>query len=377
MRIFIATGIFHPEPGGPATYLYHLLPELQARGHDVTVLTFGDDPTDDYPYPVVRISRRQSYPARQLAYWRAARRLWPGHDVAFVHSFNIPLPANIRPAVGKVVGDPAWERATNKGWVEPGLDIDTFQRRRYGPLVEANKLQRARVARRWDHIIVPSAHRKRMVVGWGVPPERITVVYNALPGERSAPTETAAEARRRLGLPDGPLLFTAARLMPLKGIDHTLRALADLPDVRLVVAGEGPARAELEALTAELGLSDRVRFEGFVERDRLPLYFRAADYTLLYSGGEGLSHTLIESLALGTPVIARDAGGNPEVVQHGMNGLLVPYVDPAALVRTLHEAFEPGRRAALAANTSAGLERFDWAHLVEQTIDVLRAAARR
>src|SRR5690606_28848220 len=129
----------------------------------------------------------------------------------------------------------------------------------------------------------------------------LTVVYNALPGERSAPTETAAEARRRLGLPDGPLLFTAARLMPLKGIDHTLRALADLPDVRLVVAGEGPARAELEALTAELGLSDRVRFEGFVERDRLPLYFRAADYTLLYSGGEGLSHTLIESLALGTP----------------------------------------------------------------------------
>src|SRR5690606_26198685 len=105
--------------------------------------------------------------------------------------------------------------------------------------------------------------------------------------------------------------------------------------------------------------------------------FRAADYTLLYSGGEGLSHTLIESLALGTPVIASDAGGNPEVVQHGMNGLLVPYVDPAALVRTLHEAFEPGRRAALAANTSAGLERFDWAHLVEQTIDVLRAAARR
>ena len=147
--------------------------------------------------------------------------------------------------------------------------------------------------------------------------------------------------------------------------------------MRLVVAGEGPARAELEALTAELGLSDRVRFEGFVERDRLPLYFRAADYTLLYSGGEGLSHTLIESLALGTPVIASDAGGNPEVVQHGMNGLLVPYVDPAALVRTLHEAFEPGRRAALAANTSAGLERFDWAHLVEQTIDVLRAAARR
>ena len=376
MRIFIATGIFHPEPGGPATYLHHILPEFQARGHDVTVLTFGDAPVDDYPFPVTRISRRQNYLARQLAYWRAARRLWPGHDIAFAHSFNIPLPAGIKPVVGKVVGDPAWERATNKGWAPPDTDIDTFQTRQYGLLVEANKRQRAAVARRWDHVLVPSQHRKRLVAGWGVPPERISVVYNALPGERPDCPESQDEARRVLGLPDGPLLLTAARLMPLKGIDHSLRALAEHPDARLVIAGEGEERANLEALAAVLGLGDRVRFEGFVPRERLPLYFRAADYTLLYSGGEGLSHTLIESLSLGTPVIASDAGGNPEVVQHGVNGLLVPYVDADALARAIREAFEPGRRAALAANAGAGLERFDWKRMVDQTLYVLRAAAR-
>ena len=75
----------------------------------------------------------------------------------------------------------------------------------------------------------------------GVPPERISVVYNALPGERPDCPESQGEARRVLGLPDGPLLLTAARLMPLKGIDHSLRALAEHPDARLVIAGDASA----------------------------------------------------------------------------------------------------------------------------------------
>ena len=78
MRLFIATGIFHPESGGPATYLHHLLPEVVARGHQVTLLTFGDAPSADYPYTVIRISRQQSYPVRQWKYYQAAQRLWPG-----------------------------------------------------------------------------------------------------------------------------------------------------------------------------------------------------------------------------------------------------------------------------------------------------------
>jgi starch synthase len=72
-------------------------------------------------------------------------------------------------------------------------------------------------------------------------------------------------------------------------------------------------------------------------------------------------------------VIASDKGGNPEVVQHGVNGLLVPYVDVEALAATLGEAFQPGRRAALAANHNVGMERFDFAMLVEQTAATLAA----
>lgn len=375
MRILIATGIFHPESGGPATYLYHILSEIQARGHEVTVLTFGDAPGADYPYPVVRISRKQSYFLRQLNYWKAARRLWPGHDVAFVHSLNIPLPGFISPRVMKIVGDSAWERATNKGWVAADTDIDTFQVHKYGLQVEINKRQRSAAAKKADHIIVPSDHRKNMVAKWIGHTESITVVYNALSSGNFDLVETAHDARRLLNLPDGPLLLTVARITPLKGIDYCLHALREVPGVRLVLAGDGPAREDLERLCVSLGLENRVTFLGKIQHEDIPLYFRAADYTLLYSGGEGLSHVLLESLRTGTPAIASDKGGNPEVIFHGINGLLVPYDNADALTLALREAFEPGRRDALAANTAYRFDRFDWDTMVNQTIEVLERTA--
>lgn len=372
MRIFIASGIFHPESGGPATYLYHLLPDLIARGHHVSALTFGDAPAHDYSYPLTRISRHQNYVARQMAYRKAARRLWPDHDLAYVHSLGLPLPIEVRPRVGKIVGDKAWERAINKGWISPTTDIDVFQQQRQPPLAEAEKWRRARDARQFDRVIVPSLYLERMVVGWGVNADRVSVVYNAFQAV-SPPSETRDEARAAFDLPSGPLLLTVARLVPWKGVDHTLEALAALPEIRLVVAGDGPDRPRLEALSRDLGMADRVRFLGQVARARTPLLFRAADYTLLYSDYEGLPHVLLESLQIGTPVIASSKGGNPEVVQDGVNGLLAPYASVTALIHTFNHAFKPGTRETLAANSRVNLDRFAWDRMVEDTLAVLKS----
>src|SRR5690606_13991442 len=101
------------------------------------------------------------------------------------------------------------------------------------------------------------------------------------------------------------------------------------------------------------------------------------DYVALYSGYEGLSHTLLESLRVGTPVIASEKGGNPEVVQHGVNGLLVPYVNVEALASALEDAFRPGMRDSLAAQSAAGMERFDFERMVTATAAALEAAVKR
>lgn len=373
MRIFIASGIFHPEPGGPATYLYRLLPELVARGHAVRVLTFGDGPTAGYPYPLRRIPRR-ALPLRWAQYARAARQEMRRADEVFLNSLGLPLLGGRGvPRVLKVVGDLAWERAVNKGWIAPTEDVDAFQHGRYPWRVRLLQAQRAREVRRADRVIVPSRYLRDMVIGWGAPPERVHVIYNALPPDSQTAALSQAEARAALGLGAEPLLLTVARLVPWKGIDHLIRALPAVPEARLLVAGEGPDEARLRALAAAEGMSARVTFLGRVARERLALTFRAADYTVLYSGYEGLSHVLLESLQAGTPLIASDKGGNPEIVAHGRNGLLVPYPDAGALAEALRDAFSSETRARLAARTGDGLERFAWEALVAQTVALLEA----
>ena len=371
MRIFVASGIFHPEPGGPATYLYRLLPELQARGHTVRVLTFGDGPVTGYPYPLRRIPRR-ALPLRWADYARIAWGEMRQADVTFVNNLGLPLVGGAGvPRVLKVVGDLAWERAVNKGWIAPTEDIDAFQSRRYPWRVWLLQAQRAREVRRADRVIVPSRYLRDMVVGWGAPPERVQVIYNALPPNAMSASLSQSEARATLGVGPEPLLLTVARLVPWKGIDHLIRALPAVPEARLLVAGEGPDEARLRALAAAAAVSDRVTFLGAVPRERLALFFRAADYTVLYSGYEGLSHVLLESLAAGTPVIASDRGGNPELVAHGVNGLLVPYPQPDALAEALRQAFGGEMRAHLAAHTGDGLDRFAWETLIAQTVAAL------
>ncbi|MCZ7540351.1 MAG: glycosyltransferase family 4 protein [Anaerolineae bacterium] len=373
MRIFVASGIFHPEPGGPATYLHRLLPELQARGHAVRALTFGDGPAEGYPYPLRRILRR-ALPVRWADYARAAWGEMRHADLVFVNNLGLPLVSGGGvPCVLKVVGDLAWERAVNKGWIAPTEDIDAFQSGHYPWRVRLLQAQRAREVRRADRVIVPSRYLRDMVIGWGAPPERVQVIYNALPPDSQAVALSQAEARAALGLGAEPLLLTVARLVPWKGIDHLIRALPAVPEARLLVAGEGPDEARLRALAIADGMSARVTFLGRVARERLALYFRAADYTVLYSGYEGLSHVLLESLQAGTPVIASDKGGNPEIVAHGVNGLLVPYVSVDALTDALRGAFSSETRAQLAARTGDGLERFAWDALVAQTVALLEA----
>ncbi len=370
-KLFIAAGIFHPESGGPATYLYEILPHLQGLGWDIRAVTYGAGSVSNYPYPLTRVPRR-TLPLRIAHYGLVAYPLLRWADLVYVHTLDLPLLNHHAKRIVKIVGDQAWERAIRKNWIPPTEDIDDFQTRPYSGVVAAQKAARARQVQAMDAVIVPSQYLKHMVMGWGMDESKIHVIYNALP---PAPTNTLSQhdARAQLGLDESPLLLTAARLTHWKGINHLISALKQVPDIRLLVAGDGELQNDLTHQAESLGLSQRVTFLGKVSREKMPLYMKAADYLALYSGYEGLSHTLLESLRAGTPVIASDKGGNPEVVQHGVNGLLVPYVDVDALASTLQEAFQPGMREKLAANSAIGMERFDFSNMVQQTSDILRS----
>jgi len=369
-RLFVAAGIFHPQAGGPSTYLYELLPALQSLGWQPHVLTYGDErhAADAYPYPVQRVPRR-AWPLRLLDYAQQARPCLAQADLVYAHTIDLPLWGSRRaPRLIKIVGDQAWERCIRKGWIAPDSDIDHFQTARLGALAAWQRRSRSAQVRAFDGVIVPSDYLRQMVRGWGVPEEQIHIVYNALP-PLAENLPARSELRQQFKLPSSaPIILTAARLTPWKGIDHLITALQHLPEALLLVVGEGGDQARLQALAAPLG--QRVRFLGQMPRSTLYRLMAAADVFALYSAYEGLPHTVLESLRVGTPVVASAKGGNAEIVRHQENGLLVPHVDVLALAQALQQAID--QRDALAIGTRLGLERFTLEHMTQATNAILR-----
>ncbi|MDB4963250.1 MAG: glycosyltransferase involved in cell wall biosynthesis [Myxococcales bacterium] len=152
---------------------------------------------------------------------------------------------------------------------------------------------------------------------------------------------TRAATATKVALRGRPALVSVARLVPLKGYDVLLRALVAVrdrhPDVHLTILGEGAERDKLETIIRELGLTETVTLTGYVT-EPLP-YVRAADLFVLTSHYDAFCNAALEALACGTPVVLTDCpGANSELVSRGLNGQLVPTVDPAAIAASIELA---------------------------------------
>jgi sugar transferase (PEP-CTERM/EpsH1 system associated) len=189
-----------------------------------------------------------------------------------------------------------------------------------------------------DRFVTVSGDLRRWLVeDVGIPPRKIVTIPNGVDTGRFTPADAAA-ARAALGLAADQLVVgTVGRLDPVKNQAGLIQAFGRLageyPDATLLIAGDGPCEGALRGLGAALGLGARVRLLG--ERADVPSILAAMDVFVLPSIAEGMSNTLLEAMASGLPLVATRVGGNPELVEDGVNGVLVPRQDPDALVAAL------------------------------------------
>jgi teichuronic acid biosynthesis glycosyltransferase TuaC len=206
----------------------------------------------------------------------------------------------------------------------------------------------------------------------GVPAEKIRVLRNGVDLALFSPGDRAA-ARRKLDL-KRPTLLSVGHLVERKGHHLVIEALAELEGCELLLAGAGPERSRLEALARRLNVEERVRFLGEVPHEDLPEIYQAADVLVLASSREGWANVLLEAMACGTPVVATDIWGTPEVVAAPEAGRLLPERSAATIARTTAELLgAPPDRA----RTRRYAEAFSWESTVRAQIDLYRRVAGR
>lgn len=210
--------------------------------------------------------------------------------------------------------------------------------------------------RRADALIAVSSALGERLVELGADPAKVTVLRNGVDAAQFAPVDRAS-ARAALGLDNAPTLISVGALVARKGHDRTIAAMARLPGFRLLIVGEGEERGRLEADIARLGLADRVRLLGARPHAELPRYYSVADAMVLASSREGWANVLLESMACGTPVVASNIPGNPEVVRARAAGVIMAENTPDGIADAVRDMLsDPPDRTA----TRAYAERFGW-----------------
>jgi glycosyltransferase involved in cell wall biosynthesis len=376
VKVVVVSGIWPPDVGGPASHAPALAAALVEAGHAVEVVTTADAPPEGRPYPVRWVARARAAPLRHLAVVRAvassARRADRVYATSMVRRASLGAALARRPLIVKLVSDEAFERAARSGRFAGTLE--EFQRVRGGHRVRLLRATRNAALRRARRVVVPSAYLRDLAVAWGISSERLEVVPNPAPPLPALPARD--EARARLGL-NGFTLASAGRLTRQKALLDALDAIASTDGVSLVVAGDGPERAMLERRAAKPDLAGRVRFAGALARDDVLTLFRAADAALLTSSWENLPHSVVEALAVGTPVVATAVGGVPEIVRDGENGLLVPAGDVEAIARAIGRlAGDDGLRATLAAGAAGSVAELDEARVLARIVRLIEEGGR-
>jgi glycosyltransferase involved in cell wall biosynthesis len=357
-----------PGASGLSDIQWNMAVRLRDLGDEVHVV--GPYTTDQYPDPAISVHRFAIPPLGYrniyghllivLAGWREVRKLGRIdliHTQEYLSSGLLSLLARDVPVILTVPGN-VYAHRQRLG--RPYLDN----------LTDPVLMVAARVsAKRCARVIATTSDERWWWEHIGAPEERIHVIPHGVDTElfRRIP-----DARQRLGIGDNArvVLYVGRLLTYYKGLDYLIRAIAELrsqvPKLELHMIGNGPDRDNLARLAVETGCQDSVIFHDWVEPTELPLYYSAADVTVLSSNSEGFPRVIPESMACGSAFLGTEVAGTVDLIRDDETGFVVPPRDAKALAEKIRWALE--NRAALNSVAERGTrlvrEQLDWGTIV-------------
>jgi glycosyltransferase involved in cell wall biosynthesis len=258
-----------------------------------------------------------------------------------------------------------------------GCDVNMIPELRYGSRLQPF-FDRAfrRLLGRADSFLYVSEFLRRHAQALGAPPERGRVLLKGVRLDTFT-ADRRQQAREVLGLGTRPMILAAGGLKSIKGVHHTLEALASLRtmhDFEFIICGDGQEREALEQLAEQLGIGNRTSFRGSVSRADITQYFAAADVFVHGAVIEASGNVLLEAMACGLPIVCTDAGGPAEYVLDGVTGYVVPVGDPASMAARVAELLaDPGLRRSFGARGRSRAEtELGYERMIEDTITAYR-----
>jgi glycosyltransferase involved in cell wall biosynthesis len=329
MRILIATGLYPPDIGGPATYTRFLEEHLPSYGISVHVCSFS-------------AVRRLPKVIRHIVYMWRLWRMAQEHDCLYtLDTVSVGIPTMIiarllrKKYILRVPGDYAWEQGSIRYGVTDTLD-DFLMKTPTSYSVRILAFLQKSVAQCAHHIVVPSEYMKTVVARWGIATQKVTRIYSAL--HHIDITHTRDVLRRQYNYTDW-VVTTAGRLVPWKGMAAVIHSVISLRlrgvMISLHIFGEGVERDRLQNLIQKEKAESYIVLKGSVLQEELANRIYASDTFILNTSYEGLSHQLLEVMDIGIPIITTPVGGNRELIADGVRGLLVPWNDTLAIQEAL------------------------------------------
>jgi len=370
VRIGIVCGAYPPVTGGVAAHVFNLSEKLTRRGHQVTVLTRGPwrgtYHTKTNSGDVYRVQFIPLYPFHLTPHGfyihRLLRSLECEFDLLHLHSPLIPIIHTALPVV-------VTEHGTVKGFIDNLALIDLYS-------LVAKVFQKMyisidrKIVERGDKVIAVSQACAQELREWYRLKKDINIIYNGVDTRFFIP---------RSGSQDQAYILYSGQLISKKGLPDLIRSASyicrEYPDMKFILAGDGPLKNKLMRQVNQLGLNNNFSFAGYLDRNELLTYYQLATICVLPSYHEGLPTVLLEAMSCGIPTVATSVAGNAELVKDGETGFLVPPKNPQKLAEAILRILADEKlRQNMGRNAREKAEHlYDWEVMIDKIVECYKS----